>query len=129
MPGNDGGVPNAERVAYVADRVRERREARGLPQTLGTVIHKAPSRGTVGELERNLRWPMQRTKRILWSAALGWTGDALSELAEGREPVELPPPAAPPAIPAPLIELLRRLRDLADEALQIVDETAPGAKP
>lgn len=97
MPVKDGVVPNTERIAYVAERVRERRERLGLDQDLKavTAVEGAPSRQTVGALETRGVWPKTTKKQLAWSKALRWEGNALTALAEGREPVEMPePPSA-----------------------------------
>lgn len=120
MPNDDDEVPSPDRIRYVAQRVRARREERGIDQgDFKSLDPKGPSRQTVGALETRGLWPKTRSKRVAWSRVLGWDGDALWELATGAEPMELP--TARVAVPERLVDIIRTFRDLADEALAVAE--------
>lgn len=111
--------PPADRIEYVAQKVRERRERLGLDQdALKSVVPGAPSRQTVGNLESRRIWPTTSRKRIAWSQALGWEGDALSDLADGREPTETPPAAPPARLPADVADIIDQAVELMDQGLE-----------
>lgn len=121
MPGHHVDVPPLEDLRRVGERVRKRRIAMGLDQSdLQTRVKQGPSRETVGLLERGRGWPKTEAKRVAFSRALTWDGDALTDLLDGREPTEAPAPAPPvtPQLRAGLI----RLRDQVDDILRDLDE-------